>query len=77
MKFEYIVAYENSLDQFNNNRTLSDQGQGHCRPLKVSPFTTIQTFRSHNLALVQARKLILITYVHLIILYKIYKYCHA
>ena len=55
---------------------LSDQGQGHSATLKFfSPFTAIQTFSSHNLTLVQARKLILSMYV--VIIYKFYKYCHA
>ena len=36
--------------------SISDQGQGHCRPSKVSPFTTIQSVSSYNSTLVQARK---------------------
>ena len=54
---------------------LSDQGQGHGETL--SPFTTKQTVRSYYLTLVQARKLILSMYVHLIVKYNIYEYCHA
>ena len=76
MKFEYFVVYENSSDVFYI---------GHC-PIKVkvtaglqkfSPFTTIQTIRSYNSTLVQARNLILSMYVHLIVIYKIYEYRHA
>ena len=44
---------------------------------KFSPFTTIQTVRSYNSTLVQARKLILSNYVHLILAYKLYEYRHA
>ena len=47
------------------------------RSLHFSPFTTIQTVRSHNSTLVQARKLILSIYVHLILTYKSYEYCHV
>ena len=54
---------------------LSDQGQGH--GATFSPFTAIQTVRSHYLTLVQARKLILSVYVYLRIIYKFYKYCHS
>ena len=72
MKLEYIVVYENSLDKFN-----IDQGQGRCRPSKVSQFTTIQTVKFYNSTLVQARKLILSMYVYLILMYKIYEYCCA
>ena len=58
MKLEYIVVYENISDKFDI---------GHCRTkVKVtarlrnfSPFTTIQTVRSHNSTLVQAGRLIL------------------
>ena len=57
---------------------------GHC-PIKVNVtvgpifllFTGIQTVRSNNLNLVQARKLILSMYVHLIIMIKIYEYHYA
>ena len=60
MKFEYIVVYENISDKFDN---------GHCRiKVKVtvglfSPFTTIQTIRSYNSTLIEARKLISSMYV--------------
>ena len=70
-KLEYIVVYENSLDEFDIE----------LRRIKVkvtvgvqtfSPFTTIQNVRSYNSTLVQARNLILSMYVHLILIYKIY-----
>ena len=73
-KLEYIVVYENSSDEFDIE----------LRRIKVkvtvgvqrfSPFTTIQIVRSYNSTLVQARKLILSMYVHLILIYKIYE-CH-
>ena len=56
---------------------------GHCqtkvkvtmRLQNLSPFTAIQTVRSHNSTLVQARKLILSMHVHLILIYKVYEYC--
>ena len=61
MKLEYIVVYENSSDEFDIEH--------HRIKVKVtvglqtfSPFTTIQTIRSYNLPLVQARKLILSMY---------------
>ena len=76
MKLEHIVVYENSSDEFDIEH--------HRIKVKVtvglqkrSPFTTIQTIRSYNSIFVQARKLILSMYVYLIVIYKIYKYCHA
>ena len=42
MKFEYIVAYENSWDQFNNYGAFSDQGEGRCRPSKVHHLHVLQ-----------------------------------
>ena len=76
MKLEYIVVYENSLEEFDFEH--------HCIKIKVtvvlqkfSPFTTIQTVRSYTSTLVQARKLILSVYVHLIVIYKIYGYRHT
>ena len=69
MKFEHIVVYENSSDEFDNEQC----------PIKVkvtvgvqkySPFTTIQTVRSYSSTLVQARNLILSMYLHLILVYK-------
>ena len=44
---------------------------------KFPPFTTVQTVRSYNSTLVQARKLLLSMYVHLILIYKLYEYHHA
>ena len=67
MKLEYIVVYENSSDNFDIEH----------RQIKVkvtvglqmfSPFTTIQTVRSYNSTLVQARNLILGMYVQLIVM---------
>ena len=73
---EYIVVYENSLDEFDIELhrikvkvTVGVQ--------KFSPFTTIQTVRSYSSTLVQARNLILSIYLHLILIYKIYECRHA
>ena len=73
---EYIVEYENSSDEFDIEL--------HWIKVKVtvgvqkfSPFTTIQTVRSYSSTLVQATNLILSIYLHLILIYKIYKYRHA
>ena len=78
MKLEYIVVYENSSGKFDiaHYRIKVKVTVGL---QKFSPFTTIQTVRSHNSTLVQARKLILVLsmYVHLIVIYKIYEYHHA
>ena len=73
MKLEYIVAYENSSDKFDieHHRIKVKDSVGH---QKFSPFTTIQTVRSYNSTLVQARKLILRMFVHLIVIYNIYEY---
>ena len=75
-KSEYIVVYENSSDEFDI--------EFHRIKVKVtvgvqkfSPFTTIQTVRSYSSTLVQARNLILSTYLHLILIYKIYECRHA
>ena len=76
MKLEYIVVYENGSDEFDTE---------HCRikvkvtvgVQKFSPFTTIQTVRSGNSTLVQARKFMLGVYVHLILIYKICEYRHT
>ena len=70
MKLEYIVVYEKAFF----DTEYIDQGQGHCRPSKVSPFTTIQTVRFYNSTFVQARKLLLSMYVHLVLVNKIYEY---
>ena len=76
MKLEYILVYENSLDKFDieHHRIKVKVTVGL---QKFSPFTAIQTFRSYNSTLIQARKLILSRYVHLIVIYKIYKYSVA
>ena len=76
MKSEYIVIYENSSDEFDIELhrikvkvTVGVQ--------KFSPFTKIQTVRSYSSSLVQARKLILSIYLHLILIYKINECRHA
>ena len=67
MKLKYIVVYENSSDEFDTEH--------HRIKVKVTvglqKFTTIQTVRSYNSTLVQARKLILSMKVHLIVIYKL------
>ena len=70
MKLEYVVVYENSLDEFDieHHRIKVKVTVGL---QKFSPFTTIQTVRSYYSTLVQDRKLILSMYVHLIVIYKI------
>ena len=76
MKFENIIVYQNSSDEFDieHHRIKVKITVGlH----KFSPFTTIQTVRSYNSTLVQARKLMLSKYVHLIVIYKIYEYRQA
>ena len=76
MKFKYMVVYENRSEEFDIEH--------HRIKVKVTvglqkfyPFTTIQTVRSSNSTLVQARKLILSKYVNMIVIYKIYEYRHA
>ena len=75
-KLEYIIVYENSLDEFDIelcwNKVKVTVGVQ-----KFSPFTTIQTVRSYTSTLVQTRNLILSMYVHLILIYKIYECRHA
>ena len=73
---ECIVVYENRSDEFDLELhrikvkvTVGIQ--------KFSPFTTIQTVRSYSSVLVQARNIILGMYVHLVQIYKNYKYRHA
>ena len=75
-KLEYIVEYENSSDEFDIE----------LRRIKVkvtvvvqtfSPFTIIQTVRSYSSTLVQDTNLILSMYLHLMLIYKIYKCSHA
>ena len=70
MKFECVVVglYENISDKFDN---------GHCQiKVKFTLFTTIQTIRSYNSTLIEARKPISSKYVHLIIIHNIYEYRH-
>ena len=71
---EYIVVYENSSDELGieHHQIKVTVGLQKC-----SLFTTIQTVRSYNSTLVQARKLILSMHVHLIVIYKIYEYRQA
>ena len=66
MKSEYIVAYENSSDEFDIElRRIKVKVTVGVH--KFSPFTTIQTVRSYSSTLVQARNLILSMYLHLIL----------
>ena len=62
MKLEYTVAYEKSSDEFDIElhriRVKVTEGVQ-----KFSTFTTIQTVRSYNSTLVQARKLIFSMYI--------------
>ena len=73
MKLEHIVVYENNSDDFDIEH--------HRIKVKVTVglqnVSSFATMRSYNSTLVQARKLILSRYVHLILLYKIYEYRHA
>ena len=72
-KLEYIVEYENSSDEFDNElRRIKVKVTVGVQ--KFSPFTTIQTVRSYSSTLVQARNRM---YLHLILIYKIYKCRHA
>ena len=76
MKSEYIVVYENSLDEFDIElRRIKVKVTVGVQ--KFSPFTTIQTVRSYSSTLAQARNLILSMYLHLILVYKIYECRHA
>ena len=76
MKLDYNVVYENNSDTFDiENYQIKVKVTVGLQ--KLSPFTTIQTCRSYNPTLVKARKLILSRFVHLIVIYKIYEYCHA
>ena len=75
-KLEYIVEYENSSDEFDIElRRIKVKVTVGIQ--KFSPFTTIQTVRSYSSTLVQATNLILSMYLHLILIYKIYKCRHA
>ena len=71
-----MVVYENRSEEFDieHHRIKVKVTVGL---QKFSPFTTIQTVRSSNSTLVQARKLILSKYVHMIVIYKMYEYRHA
>ena len=75
-KLEYIVVYENSSDDFAIELRRIKVKVAVGVP-KFSTFTTIQTVRSYNSTLVQARNLIFRMYVHLILIYKIYECRHA
>ena len=78
MKFKYIAVhvYENDSDNFDiwHRRT---KVKVMVRLWNFSPFTAIQTVRSHNATLVQATKLILSMYAYLVKVNKFYKYRHA
>ena len=75
-KLEYIVEYENSSDEFDIElRRIKVKVTVGVQ--KFSPFTTIQNVRSYSSTLAQARNLILSMYLHLILIYKIYKCRHA
>ena len=76
MKLEYIVLYKNISDKFDIGHCLT-KVKVTARLRIFSPVTTIQTVRFHNSTLVQAGRLILSMYVHLIVIYKIYEYRHA
>ena len=75
-KLDYIAVYENSSDEFDIGLrwikvkvTVAIQ--------KFSPFTSMQNIRSYSPTLVQARNLILHLYLHLILIYKIYKFLES
>ena len=75
-KLEYIVEYENSSNEFDIElRRIKVKVTVGVQ--KFSPFSTIQTVRSYSSTLVQARNFILCMYLHLILIYKIYKCRHA
>ena len=76
MKFKYIVVYEYSSDKFDIGH-YGIKVKVTAGVQTVSPFTAIQTVRSHNSDLVQVRELTLSIYVILILLYKIHEYSHA
>ena len=65
MKLEYTVVYVNGSDEFDIEHRRS-KVKVTVGLQKLSTFTTIQTVRSYNSTLVQAKKLILGVYVHLI-----------
>ena len=75
-KLEYILVYDNSLDEFDIElRRIKVKVTVGVQ--KFSPFTTKQTVRPYSSTLVQARNLILSMYLYLILIYKIYKCRHA
>ena len=76
MKLEYIEVYEDSSEEF-DVELRHIKGKVTVDLQMFSSFTTIQTVKSYNSTLVQARKLTLSVYVHLILIYKIYEYRHA
>ena len=76
MKLEDIVLYESSSDKF-DIELCRIKGKITVGVQMLSPFTTIQTVRSYNSTLLQATKLILSLYVHMILIYKVYENSHA
>ena len=72
-KLKYIVVYENSSDEFDIELHLIKVQV----TVGLQKFSTIQTVRSYNSTLVQARKLILSIWVHRIVIQKIYECRHA
>ena len=75
MKLQYLLVYENISDKLILG--IAGPGSSSWHDFGIYPFTAMQTIRSYNSTLVQARKLILRMHVYLIIIYKFYKYCHA
>ena len=63
------MVYENSLEELNIELRIKVKITLDLQ--RFSQFNTVQTIRSYNLTLVQAMKLILSMYVHLILIYKI------
>ena len=76
MKFEHIVVYENISDKFDIG-LCQNKVKVTAQLRNFSPFTAVQTVRSHNSTLIQARKFVVSMYVHLIQIYKTYEYRHA
>ena len=77
MKFEYVVVpvvYESSSDKFDIGHTRI-KGKVTLGLQMFYSFATMQTVRFHNLTRVQAH--VLSMYIHLMIVYKIYKYHHV
>ena len=69
MKLEYIVVYEKSSDEFDIE---------HCR-IKVKVTVGFQVFPNYELSVptTQVWYMLVSIYVYLILIYKIYEYCHA